>query len=247
MNAAKDWTDGFFTGLIADSQRAIAEFMPTAAEAEFLATELALRPGDHVLDVPCGTGRLAIALAAKGYRATGIDRSAELLRDGQNACPGIQWIERDMRQLEGLGPFDAAYCFGNSFAYFNDRGNQEFLHGVAKVLKPGGRFALETHFAAETVLALPLGKRWYEFGDILFLHESQFDPPTSILTSQYQIFQGGQIERRTAHYRVFFYRELLDWLELAGLKVRWAYGSLMRDPFRLGAAGLWVIAERAAN
>jgi SAM-dependent methyltransferase len=242
----QDWTIGFFTGLIAESQRVIAGLSPTAAEAEFLVRELALKNGQSVLDVPCGNGRLSVALAAKGLQVSGVDLSSELLKDARAAGPNIKWNERDMRRLAGLGPFDAAFCFGNSFGYFDDSGNTEFLRSVASVLKPGGRFALETHFAAESVLCQPLGKRWYPFDGLLFLHDSNYDPKTGILTSDYILIKDGREERRQARYRVFFYRELVQWLADVGLAVRSAYGSLAGEPFRLGSSGLWVIAERKA-
>src|SRR5947209_376398 len=99
-----DWTTGFFSGLIADSMRALAGMLPTASEAEFLERELALKNGQRVLDVPCGNGRLALALAAKGMRLSGVDSSSELLKDARAAGPNIEWHERDMRRLAGLGP-----------------------------------------------------------------------------------------------------------------------------------------------
>jgi SAM-dependent methyltransferase len=244
MTMIPDWTTGFFSGLIAESMRALAGVLPTAAEAEFLERELALKSGQHVLDVPCGNGRLALALASKGMKLSGVDSSPELLKDARAAAPNIEWHERDMRKFAGLGPFDAAYCFGNSFGYFDDAGNTEFLRTVAGVLKPGGRLALETRFAAESIFPQPLGKRWYQFGDLLFLHDSTFDPVTCILTSDYVVIKDGQTERKQARYRVFFYRDLVQWLAVAGFTVRAAYGSLAGEPFRLGSNGLWVIAER---
>ncbi len=239
-----DWTRNFFTGLIAESQRVIAGLSPTADEAAFLIRELALHSGASVLDVPCGNGRLALALAAKGYQLAGVDISAELLKDARAAGPNISWHERDMRNLAGLGPFDAVFCFGNSFGYFDDAGNAEFLHSITSILKPGGRLALHTNLAAESILPQPLGKRWYSFSDMLFLHDSTFDPATSILTSDYTIIKHGQTEHKQARYRVYFYRELVQWLTTAGLRVRAAYGSLAGEPFKLGSTGLWLIAER---
>lgn len=242
--ATADWTQGFFTGLFAESVRTFADISPTATEADFLVRELALPPGGSVLDVPCGTGRLTHELKERGFRATGVDGSAELLEVARLAGPKCDWHLRDMRNLTGLGPFDAAFCFGNSFSYFDDQGNIEFLRAAASVLNPGGRFALETHFAAETVFQIPLGKRWYEFGDLLFLHDSAFDSATGIMTSDYTIMKDNRVERKQARYRVFFYRDLVQWLATAGLRVCNAYGSLNRDPFRLGSSGLWIIAER---
>jgi SAM-dependent methyltransferase len=46
---------------------------------DFLLEELDLQPGGSVLDVGCGTGRHSIELAKRGYAATGLDLSSEML------------------------------------------------------------------------------------------------------------------------------------------------------------------------
>ncbi|HEV2106456.1 MAG TPA: class I SAM-dependent methyltransferase, partial [Candidatus Eisenbacteria bacterium] len=45
----------------------------TEAEADFIARELALAAGAAVLDLACGFGRHALAMARRGYRVTGLD------------------------------------------------------------------------------------------------------------------------------------------------------------------------------
>ena len=50
----------------------------TAQEVDFLPDELHLPPGGSVLDVWCGTGRHAVALAKRGYAVTGLDLSAAI-------------------------------------------------------------------------------------------------------------------------------------------------------------------------
>src|SRR5687767_5885998 len=74
-----EWWNDFFSGLVVDFWRAAMTPEVTDAEATFLADRLALSPGDRVLDVPCGDGRLALALAVRGCRVTGVDISEEFL------------------------------------------------------------------------------------------------------------------------------------------------------------------------
>lgn len=50
----------------------------TAEEVDFVIDELRLKPGAAILDVGCGTGRHAVALARKGYSVTGIDLSSAM-------------------------------------------------------------------------------------------------------------------------------------------------------------------------
>jgi len=56
-----------------------------------LIEEFALKPGAAILDVGCGTGRHSVELAKRGYKVTGIDLSAEMLKEALDdlACRGI--------------------------------------------------------------------------------------------------------------------------------------------------------------
>lgn len=79
----------------------------TVAEVDFLLDVLALQPGASVLDVGCGTGRHAVALATRGYGVTGIDLSAGMLTQARKAADGarlsVDWIQADAVEA---GTFD---------------------------------------------------------------------------------------------------------------------------------------------
>src|SRR4051794_26447798 len=150
MATTPDWTQTFFSGFIVEAQRQFPQ--QTETEADFLQRALALKPGDRVLDVPCGNGRLTNELAARGFAAQGVDLNPDFLQDarGEGAGRGVtgEFHERDMRDLPWASHFGAAFCFGNSFSSFNDEQNLRFLKAMWSALKPRGRFALETHFVA---------------------------------------------------------------------------------------------------
>jgi SAM-dependent methyltransferase len=155
MNAPRDWYARFFEGLAVDFWRVVVPEAATAEEAAFLWKHLALSAGDRVLDVPCGHGRLALPLAARGCAVTGVDLSREFLRAAEDASRGagvsVAWRRSDMRTLPWRGSFDAAFCMGNSFGYLDDAGNAAFLAAVARALVPRGRFVLDFGQAAESI------------------------------------------------------------------------------------------------
>ncbi|MGI9070636.1 MAG: SAM-dependent methyltransferase [Bryobacteraceae bacterium] len=77
-----------------------------------------------------------------------------------------------MRELPWISEFDGAYCFGNSFCYLDRVNAAAFLDGIARALKPGGRFAVETGMAAESILPGLVKTRWFKAGDIFMLSKN---------------------------------------------------------------------------
>jgi SAM-dependent methyltransferase len=246
MTAQTDWTQNFFNGLIVESQRRLPQ--QTGAETEFLARILNPKPGDRLLDVPCGNGRLSIALAERGCRVTGVDPCSPLLADARGSAAqtrvNAEFEERDMRDLPWAGEFDHVVCFGNSFSYFGEQGNEQFLRACFKVLRPGGQFVLETRMIAESVFMNLAQRRWYPLGDLYFLHDPQYDPASATVTSNYTLIRGAEVEHKTAVYNVYTYRELTRLISQIGFGEIRTFGSLSGDPFRLGAPGLWLACRK---
>src|SRR6185436_12837492 len=176
---ADEWWKDFFGGLVVDFWRAAMTPEITRAEADFLWGSLRLAPGMRVLDVPCGDGRLALELAQRGCRVTGVDISPEFLAAAKASADerglDVLWRQSDMRNLPFNGEFDAAYCAGSSFGFFDDEGNAAFLAAAARTLVPGGRF-LGDFKAAESVL--PAFRESYEMpvGDLVFSAKNSYDP-----------------------------------------------------------------------
>ena len=242
------WVQTFFSGLMLETLPWMASDEQTSAEAAFLVKTLAPLPGARIVDVPSGDGRLALALAAQGYDVTGVDLTPEFVEEARLAAEErslpATFHERDMRDLPWPGEFDHAFCFGNSFGYFDDAGNKAFLQAMHDILKPNGRFVLETGLAAESIFAKPLQRRWYPCGNMYFLHETQYDPAAGQLTSSYTLIREAQVERKQAVYRVYTFRELAQMFRDVGFSGVVGYGSLQQEPYQLGSAGLWLVATK---
>lgn len=242
-----EWWNDFFSGLVVDFWRAAMTPEVTTAEAAFLADRLALSPGDRVLDVPCGDGRLALALAERGCRVTGVDISGEFLTAGRAQAEArgldVSWHRAEMRDLPWRGEFDAAYCAGSSFGYLDDAGNEEFLRAVSQTLVPGGRFFLDCK-AAESIL--PSFRDSYEMtvGDIRFASVNRYDPATGTMENRYTISRGDTVERKRAFTRIYSTSEILRLLSGAGLGSFETYGSVEGEPYRLGSPRLFVIGQK---
>src|SRR5687768_6132185 len=111
----------------------------TEREADALLTLLALAPGMQILDVPCGEGRHAVALARRGLSVVGIDLSAPLLEHAREKVEegmDVAFQRADMRDIGERERFDAAITMWGSFGYFDDEGNLAFARAVHQALRP---------------------------------------------------------------------------------------------------------------
>jgi len=243
-----DWYKTFFQGIVLDMWRKAVTPEQTRAEADFLERHLRLRPGARVLDVPCGSGRHAMALAARGYSLTGVDLSLESIEEARRlSAEGrfpVQWRHGDMRDLPWESEYDAACCFGNSFGYLEPEGMRVFVSSLARTLKPGARFALDTGMTAESILPNLLEKQWARLDDILFLEENRYLPLESVFETTYTFVRGGETHVGTGRQCVYTVRELLALLGEAGLSTLEVYRSLAGEAFEVGAPYLLLVAEK---
>src|SRR5690606_190835 len=119
MSVASNWWEHFFEGLSVKLRLEALSPEHPDRDAETITRLLGAPPGAELLDVPCGGGRLSLALAERGYRLTGVDLSGEFLAHARscNGADRVSWEHREMRDLPWPGRFDGGFCVGNSFGY----------------------------------------------------------------------------------------------------------------------------------
>jgi SAM-dependent methyltransferase len=223
--------------------------------------ELAEEQRGPVLELGCGTGRVALALAADGHEVTGVDLSPAMLdRARSNDGAGrVRWVEGDMRSLD----------LGARFAL---------------VLAPlGGLQHLETVddvVAAFAVIARHLAPGGAAVVDVEAPHAEDFEPgPQPLLEHWTRPWHGGQVtklvavngapalglrevtwhfdeqpaegplRRHTAQFamRTFTAAELELAARLAGLCVAAVHGDYDGTPYDDGAPRLLMTFEREAE
>ncbi|HEY7339119.1 MAG TPA: class I SAM-dependent methyltransferase [Bryobacteraceae bacterium] len=243
------WQDRFFKDVAVEMWKRAIPPEQTRLEVEFLEKTLRPQENGRLLDVCCGHGRHAIPLAERGYRVTGIDSSEDALTEARKGGGGQNpvWELRDMLDLDGIsGPagFDGAYCFGNSFGYLDRARARRFLEALSRALKPGARFAIATGVAAESILPLGPGQRWFRTGDILTLSERRFDVVNGRMDVDYTFVSGGESDTRPTSSFFFTVSELVWMHAEAGLKLVEAAGSVQGEPYKLGSPGLILVTER---
>jgi len=113
---------------------------------------LAERAGGPVLELGCGTGRVAIPLAHAGFEVTGIDRSAGMLARARRKAEGLEpavaarlrFVEGDFEETVAGGPFGLIFAAARVFMFVLDPDAQlRLLAALRDRLRPDGLLAID--------------------------------------------------------------------------------------------------------
>lgn len=106
----------------------------------------------RVLEPACGSGRLVVAMAERGWKVTGTDLSQPMLEHaterlkecGQKA----RLVHADMASAQPKGKYDLAHCLVSTFKYLSsEKAAAAHLNHVADSLAPGGVYVLGLHLS----------------------------------------------------------------------------------------------------
>ena len=171
-------------------------------DVELIARLLELPEGAELLDAPCGHGRIAQRLAARGLRVTGIDITplfVELARE-RAAAAGVEveYIEGDLRELPFEGRFDAVVNWFTSFGYFDDESNRRVLENFHRALRPGGVLLIEQASRDFLLANMPASGQvvWLaERGDDLMIDKVSVDLVAGRSHTERIVVREGRVRR----------------------------------------------------
>ena len=103
-----------------------------------LLRELGTATTPRVLDAGCGTGRVAIELAARGVDAVGVDLDRPMLDEARRKAPGLRWILGDLVDVDAGGGFDLVILAGNVVIFVAPGTEGPVLANMAAQLRPDG-------------------------------------------------------------------------------------------------------------
>jgi ubiquinone/menaquinone biosynthesis C-methylase UbiE len=192
------------------SARVAREYDAALAGTPLLAIDLRFcerhfpTPG-RLIDLGCGTGRMLVHFARRGFACLGVDLSDAMLAAAREKAEreglSIELLKANLVELDGLpaGGFDYAACLFSTLGMIRGADNRRtFLGRVRRIVKPGGVFVLHAHNARYR-LGRGLGKRGPEPGD----------------RTMPQVRGGAEL---TIHH--YTRRELVHELATAGFRVR---------------------------
>jgi len=95
--------------------------------------------GGPVLDAGCGTGRVAIELARRGYETVGVDLDAAMLETARAKAPDLEWVLADLDGLNLPGRrFAAVVAAGNVMIFLAPGSEGRVVASLARHVAPGG-------------------------------------------------------------------------------------------------------------
>jgi len=234
----------YFYGIFLTEER-------TETEVELIRTLLELQPGQRVLDLACGHGRIANVLARAGFRVVGLDESERFLELARARTPEdaeeMTYVQGDMRSLPWEGEFDAILNWFTSFGYFGDEENLACLTEAYRALREGGKLLIDQSHRDRLVRRLngtlhSILEHPEDEGNFL-LDQVSYDVATGRTHTERTVIRDGR--RRKAHYsvRLFTFTELRDWLTAAGFHSVTGYGA-NGEPLTLDSRRMIVVATK---
>jgi len=241
--------DTFFDGYYKEIWRTSIPEELTAREVDFIVPYFNLQPGNKVLDLMCGYGRHAIALAKKGIHVTAVDNLYDYIGEIEKTAEleqlPLKAIQADVINFRVDEMFDLAICMGNSLNFFNKKDTRRLLSAISSNLKPEGYLLINTWSLAETVIKNFKEKSWSKIGEMKFLAESKFlFHPTRIETESIIIAPDNNTEIKTGIDYIFSINEMEDMLNEAGLSLKEIYSIPGKKKFTIGEPRAYLVAQK---
>lgn len=206
--------------------------VPAVADGLERLTGIGPRRGDAAagaLDVCCGTGRIAVELALRGYETCGVDITASYLEAARESADDegvpLELVRSDVRRFVRPGAFDLAANLYTSFGYFDDPADDLLVaRNVRASLAPGGKFVVET-LGKEIAVRDFIEGEWFERAGFTVLTE--FEPVDSWagLRNRWILLKDGERFERSFVQRLYSASELARLLSEAGFASVDVYGD----------------------
>lgn len=219
-----------------------------------------------LIDAGCGPARGAEALAARGYRVTGVDRSPEMLdlarqrvakatAGAARPADSLQLVESDyaeMAQAVG-GGHDGVFCQANSLAAAGSAtACRAAVEQFAACLRPGGRvFVQVLNFAAmRGRRPCIIGPRVARADGLEYVSVRQFffreDTVEVTNVTLWQAAGTWQQHADGGTLHAVSREAMHDWCGAAGLHIDHEWGDYARSPFDPAASGDYIVVATKA-
>lgn len=116
-------------------------------EANFLCRLLDPAPGQLVMDAGCGSGRVGLELARRGFSVVGVDNDPDMLalarpktENDPVLSQSVRWELADLSTFSAAEAFDMIALAGNVLVFAKPEARKPAVANLSAHLKPGGLF-----------------------------------------------------------------------------------------------------------
>jgi len=223
--------------------------------------------GEAVLEIGCGTGRVALRLAQEGARVVGLDLSSHMLevaRRKSGSLPHVRWEQGDMRSFELGETFGLAIIPGHAFQFMLTPEDQLTCLGcIQPHLNPGGRLVVHLDHQDLGWLSNLSGKRTGVFEEgsqvthpdtgrlVRSSHAWTYLPSTqtaSVVSRWEELGTDGEVtqtwEREPMHLHCVFRFEMEHLLSRAGFEEIRVFGDFYQGELKDQSSEMVWVARR---
>ncbi|MDR2686905.1 MAG: class I SAM-dependent methyltransferase [Oscillospiraceae bacterium] len=214
----------------------------TENQVDFVVKALGLEGGERILDLACGYGRHALALARRGFDVVGVDITPVYIEDAKRNAASenlpAAFILSDIRDVAFESEFDAVLNLADgAIGYLeNDAENLKIFDVIARALKPGGRHFMDVCRAEYARLYFPT-THWEVGQKALALAQFEWDESTRRMTYAGWDIPYGEPARKpnivmedTPDGRLYDLPELEEILRQRGMEAFAAYCDYYGSP-----------------
>ena len=206
-----------------------------------------------VLDLGCGTGSMALELAARGYDMTGVDYSPEMLgvaRDrAEEQGADILWLCQDMRELELYGTVDLTVCCLDAINHLTDEYDlDKCLKLVHNYLIPDGLFVFDVNGKHKFETVYSTNSYVMESDEAMCVWQNYYDEESQLCDFYITLFKeedDGRYSRydETQTERMYTLEKLRNMLTGAGFEPIGEYGGLNFEPVTDSSDRIYMVAR----
>lgn len=206
---------------------------------------------ETIIELACGTGRLAIPLAKLGHTVYGVDIDEGMLAlaEKKAAAEGVtlHLSVQDCTKLALPIKTNFMYMTGNAFQHFLTNESQDALFAsVKKHLNKGGEFVFNTRnpILAELSVVDTYEETYERNGETIRVHSVEtYEPMTQILTCTSKYTSPTRKYEDSIKLRYTYPLELQRLLAQHGFEVIALYGSWKKAEFTASSVSMVVHAR----
>lgn len=211
-----------------------------------------LKNEQTIIELACGTGRLALPLANQGHTVYGVDIDEGMLNYAKKKAESqdirLHLALQDCTQLDLPIKSNFIYMTGNSFQHFLSNESQNaLLQSVKKHLNTGGEFVFDTRNPILSELAMietteefhhsPLGEK------VTIQSREEYDPLLQLLTCTSVYSSDTNQYQDSIKLRYTYPLEMKRLLDQNGFEITSIYGSWEKQSFAENSISMIVHAK----